>query len=98
MTLTLSQYHRDEFVVENGDARDVALATAVGARQFNRQLHLTQARATKFHLLRDWGFEAVTVNGRWRYRRGTSRLLTLDHAMICIEVMGSRQVNHEAVA
>lgn len=89
MTLLPSTYHRDEFVVSDGDARDVVLATAVGARRFNGQLHLTRVRANKFHLLRSHDFEAVATVAGWRFRKGGGHLLALHRAILCIEVMAT---------
>jgi hypothetical protein len=88
MTLTPCKYHPGELVVE-GDERDLLLAEAVGAQRFNRRWSLTPARARKFQLLCRWGFEAVHVNDRWLFRRGGSKLITLDHAMLFVEVMGA---------
>lgn len=85
--LTPSPHIQGEFVVNDTGHRAANLAAALGAGRYHGLTHLTPARARKYAMLFDCGFEAVTVDGKWMFRRGASKALTLNKAVMCVEVM-----------
>lgn len=88
MTITRSTRFQDEFTVTDCDERAAGLLASFRLRRYSGVPHLTKAKARKLELLYRHGFSAIRTDGRLCYRRGPAgRLLSLDHAMMCIEVM-----------
>lgn len=87
MTFAPSTIIKKEFAVTCEDERARLLAESLGGARYGGQLHLTPARARKAAALYALGFSAVRQGREWCYQRGGSRLLTLDHAMMVVEVM-----------
>lgn len=87
MILTPSPHFPDEFVVSTSDGRGASLVAALGCKTYQRLTHMTPARAKKASALYDLGFTAIGTDDGWRFIRSGSRQLTLDHAMMVVEVM-----------
>lgn len=88
MSITRSTKFQDEFAVTVADDRAAGLLASFRPRRYSGVPHLTKAKARKLELLYRHGFSAVATESRLCYQRGEGgRLLTLDHAMMCVEVM-----------
>lgn len=87
MSIERSTRFQDEFAVTTQDGRGAALLASFRPRRYSGVPHLTKAKARKLELLYRHGFTAVVSETRQCYQRGAGRLLTLDHAMMCVEVM-----------
>lgn len=88
MSITRSTRFQDEFAITTTDERGRGLLASFRPRRYSGVPHLTKAKARKLELLYRHGFSAVPSDSRLCYQRGPEgRLLTLDHAMMCVEVM-----------
>lgn len=76
---------KGDVMIESPSPACELLARGVGAQMFSGRWHLTPVRAKKYTLLVEQGWEAVSDGRGYRFRRGSSRLMPLHHAMMCVE-------------
>lgn len=84
-----SPFCADEFLSCDDSPRSERLARAVGGRRSsNGKWHFTKAKARKYDLLMQNGFDAVETVGRdRRFVRNCKGPFSLSHAVRAIEVM-----------